>query len=254
MLGSRRETVPRKHLETLRGLGKTDLSLTSMTARWENQVGDNYISLERALMPGVSEQSCDAFIELQWKFHGGYMALRKYTTVSIHRETYEAGKRFMEKHGYPSWEALIRGTISGHRVQRDGVIEIDLVPLVRKQAESNQGTKKAESPRPSVDVKQNPRASRKRPPLDQGTIVCDSCREKYLVFWNPADPTDVDEARKMLASASWTCDRCALRILQQRMRHPPRNLHLTDKKPGPGRESRVMILVDRTKRFRVKAT
>ena len=106
----------------------------------------------------------------------------------------------------------------------------------------------------AVDIKQNPRASRKRPPLDQGTIVCNVCREKYLVFWNPADPTDVDEARKMFTSASWTCDRCALRILRQRMRHPQRNLDLTDKKPGQGREPRVMILVDPTKRFRVKAT
>jgi len=180
------------------------------------------------------------------------MVLRKYTTVSIHRETYEAGKRFMEEHGYPSWEALIRGTISGHRVQRDGVIEIDLVPLVRKQVESNRGTKKAESPYPFVDVKQNPDASRKRPRFDRAPLVCDACLEEYVVFWNPTDPADVDKARKMLTSESWTCHDCALRMLQRRMRPPPRNPNLTSKKSG--RQPRVMILVDPTKRFRVKAT
>src|SRR5207247_6371480 len=141
-----------------------------------------------------------------------------------------------------------RGTTSRHPGQSDGVIDIDLVPLVRKQAKSNQGTKKAESPHPSVDVKQNPGESRKRPRFERAPLVCDACLGEYFVFWNPTDPTDVDKARKMLTSESWICDDCALRMLQQRTRPPPRNPNLTNKKPGRGKQPRVMILVDPTKR------
>jgi hypothetical protein len=176
------------------------------------------------------------------------MSRRKYTTVSIHRETYDAGKRFMQEHGYPSWEALIRGTISGHRVQRDGVIEIDLVPHVRNKAESNEGTKKAEPPPRSVDIKQNPILGRQRPRRDCASLECNSCLERYLIFWNPTDPTDVIRARKILASVSWTCDDCALRTPPaDQMRRSARVLNRAIRNPNRTRQPRFMILVDSTR-------
>lgn len=50
------------------------------------------------------------------KDHGDYMGTRGFTTVSLRKETYEAGRRWMAKHGYGSWEGMIRGVTAGHHL------------------------------------------------------------------------------------------------------------------------------------------
>src|SRR5438034_11277149 len=49
---------------------------------------------------------------------GRQMSKGKFTTISVSRETAEAGHRWMVEHGYTSWNGFIRGVIAGH-IQRE---------------------------------------------------------------------------------------------------------------------------------------
>ncbi len=76
----------------------------------------------------------------------------KFTTVSLRRETYEQGARWMAEHGYTSWDALIRGIISGHYASGNPLFQIDLGPVMKRFAHLEQTIKDMPKPNPEPDL------------------------------------------------------------------------------------------------------
>ena len=143
------------------------------------------------------------------------MAKRKYTTVSLSRETYETGSRFMKEHGYASWEALIRGLVSGHRFARGESVEIDIGPLARLMRDHFPATHsgvKAENP---VVAGSTPGGRPRVPNPAVLSLVCDRCKSRFDMTWDPSEPADMLLVTQICKTRSWTCTDCVSLLERQ---------------------------------------
>ena len=137
------------------------------------------------------------------------MIKRKHTTVSLRRETYAAGLRFMKERGYASWEALVLGLVSGHRFSRGDSIEIDLgplEPLVKERAPRALPMTKSEMP---VVVNSTSGSRLQNPNVHVLHLSCDQCKRNFDLAWDPSSAVDVSLLTKVCETKSWTCDNCA---------------------------------------------
>ncbi len=75
------------------------------------------------------------------------MKRRGFTTISVRKKTYEDGRRWMEAHGYTSWEGMIRGTITGHQLPAKPTT--DLSPILQRLEAIEKGLQAVAKPNPS---------------------------------------------------------------------------------------------------------